>query len=1115
VLKITRPEYQFRTKDLLHFTPLLPELGFEVLNPAIDQQQGPIIQLMTFISFGTYLYASYRLIARFYKRLKFNEVSDRYRNELQWLSRFLAGFGLLWLLWLTYALVDYFYYHNQSGMQVYYPLYLFLGIMMNGIATSVFFRLKAEAAAQAPPFKPLLPAELKQKGIWLKKSMELKQFYRDPELTLRSLAETLGLNPNELSRVINSALKKSFNDFINEYRIAEVIRKMQEPAYDRLTLLGIAFDSGFNSKTTFARAFRRVTGKTPGEYSAALKKEGSSYTLNPYSRSAAVVLRHETIPEWSYGKFNRNFMFKINLKIAWRNLVRNKASSFINIGGLAVGMAVTMLIGLWIWDELSFNKYHRNYDGIVQIMQKEKHLGTLHIWDHMPYRLINELKTNYQGDFKHLITATEANNYYLSQGENKMGEKGQYIEAAAPEMLTLKMLSGSWAALNDPHSILLSASAAKRLFGNADPMDKTVKVSSTYDVHNTTDLKVTGIYEDLPQNTQFHETQFFMPWDLYAAADPRLASMAWDDHRFLIYAEFRPGADPDKVSANIKDAELKVIRYLDDMKQEVVATPEILLNPMKNWHLYSNFKDGVADKGSIRFVWIVGIIGCFVLLLACINFMNLSTARSEKRAAEVGIRKAIGSARGQLISQFFSESLLVALLAFMIALLMALLALPLLNDLSAKEIAMPFSNLWFWSACLGFILFTGLLAGLYPALYLSSFQPVKVLKGAFRAGRMASLPRKVLVVVQFTVSIVLIICTIIIYNQLIFGKDRAVGYSRDGLVIVPMQSVDYQGKQDVLRNELKNTGAVAEVAESESPVTAISSNNGGFTWKGKEPNLEEKFGTLTVTAEYGKAIGWQFKDGRDFSKGSVADSSGFVINEAAAKYMGLKSPVGETIHWKSKWNNVDKDYRIIGVIKNMVMESPYDAIKPAVFRLGGNPNWIFIRINPQMSVSNALPKIAGIFKKIVPSVPFTYSFADEDYAKKFAAEDKIGKLTKFFSALAIFISCLGLFGMATFMAEQRTKEIGVRKVMGASVFGLWRLLSSDFMTLVMISFVIAAPVSWYFMAKWLQGYPYRTPISWWVFAVTGVGALVITLLTVSYQSIKAALANPVKSLKTE
>ncbi len=1128
VLKLTGPEYIFRLKDILHFSPLLLELGAHLLEVNESTRTGavtyhtltfyqlnPPLQSLAFISVSTYLYLSHGLIERFYRRLKFNG-GDRYRRQFRWLQHLLLGFSLLWLLWIPVTAIGIFYYHDRPALHIYYFLYLLLAVMAIWIAASAHSRVEAGVPAAMPPlFKPLPPGELRQKGSWLKKVMQTNLYYQDPELSLVSLAEKLGLTTHELSRIINTVLKKSFNDFINEYRIAEVIQKMQNPVYDRLTLLGIAFDSGFNSKTTFSRAFRRMTGKTPGEYSSDLKKEGSSYKLNPHSRPAAIISCHEAAPSWSLEKLNRAYMFKNYLKIAWRNLIRNKASSFINIGGLAVGMAVAMLIGLWIWDELSFNKYHQKYDRIVQVMQKEKFLGNTNVTDHMPYRLINELKTNYQGDFKHIVIATEPDNYYLSQGENKIVQTGQNIDAVAPEMLTLKMLRGSWAALSDPHSILLSASAAKALFGNTDPLDKTVKVSTTWDVHTTTNVKVTGIYEDMPQNTQFHAMQFFMPWELYAAADTRLPTMAWDDHRFLIYAEIRPGADLDKVSANIKDAELRVIRHLDDMKQEVAANPETLLSPMKNWHLYSNFKDGVVDKGPVQFVWIVGIIGGFVLLLACINFMNLSTARSEKRAAEVGIRKAIGSARVQLISQFFSESLLVALLSLMIALALVLLAMPMLNDLSAKQITIPFTNSWFWLACLSFILFTGLVAGFYPALYLSSFQPVKVLKGAFRAGRMATLPRKVLVVVQFTVSVVLIICTIIVYNQLIYGKDRPVGYSRDGLVIVPMQSIDYLGKENVLRNELKSTGAVTEVAESESPVTGISSNNAGFTWKGKNAGTEEKFGTLTVTAEYGKTIGWQFTGGRDFSTGSAADSSGFVINEAAAKYMGLQNPVGENIHWKSKWNKVDKDYRIIGVIKDMIMESPYNDIKPVVFRLGGNLNWIFIRINPRVSVSNALPKIAGVFKKIVPSVPFQYSFADEEYAKKFAAQEQIGKLTAFFSALAIFISCLGLFGMAMFMAEQRTKEIGVRKVLGATVFTLWRLLSKDFMALVIISLIIAAPMAWFFMSKWLQGYQYRTPISWRIFAVTAAGMLTITLLTVSYQCIRTALANPVKSLRSE
>ncbi len=803
------------------------------------------------------------------------------------------------------------------------------------------------------------------------------------------------------------------------------------------------------------------------------------------------------------------------LKIAWRNLIGNKVSALINIGGLAVGMAVAMLIGLWIYDELSFNKYHQNYSRIAQIMQRERHLANNWVTDHMPYKVANELATNYRSDFKHIITATEARHFYLSTGENKTLKAGQYISADAPEMLTLKMVRGTWTALNDQHSVLLSASVAKEIFGDADPLDKVIQVSDNWDVSQTTALKVTGVYEDLPQNAQFHDIQFFMPWALYAAGNPLVNAATWDDHRFLIYAEIAPGSSFDRVGADIKESELKAITHLDDMKKEVAANPQILLNPMSDWHLRSTFKDGVVDDSPIQFVWIVGIIGCFVLLLACINFMNLSTARSEKRAKEVGIRKAIGSERGQLITQFFCESFLVVFIAFGISLLLTVFTLPLLNNLSGKQIVLSFGNPWFWLVSICFVLFTGFLAGVYPALYLSSFKPVKVLKGTFKGGRMALVPRKALVVAQFTVSIVLIICTIIIYNQLMFGKSRPVGYSRDGLVIVPITSQDFLGKYGVLRNELKNTGAIAEVAESESPVTGVSSSNGGFNWKGQNPGIEQNFGTLTVSPEYGKTIGWQFVDGRDFSRAFISDSSGFVLNEAAVRYMGLKNPVGETIHWKSKWNHVDKDYKIIGVIKDMVMDSPYASVKPTIFRIGGNENYIFIRINPSTSVAAALPEIAGVFKKIIPSIPFQYRFADEEYAKKFATETRIGTLTSFFASLAIFISCLGLFGMASFMAEQRTKEIGVRKVLGATVFAIWRLLSKDFVTFVIIALLVAAPVAFLFMHKWLQNYQYRTPIAWWIFAVTGAGTMLITLLTVSYQSLKAALANPVRSLRSE
>jgi ABC-type antimicrobial peptide transport system permease subunit len=516
-------------------------------------------------------------------------------------------------------------------------------------------------------------------------------------------------------------------------------------------------------------------------------------------------------------------------------------------------------------------------------------------------------------------------------------------------------------------------------------------------------------------------------------------------------------------------------------------------------------------------IWFVGIIGMFVLLLACINFMNLSTARSEKRAREVGIRKTIGSLRRQLVYQFFSESLLMVVVSFILSCLIVIVCLPWFNQLSAKQMSMPWSDIYFWMMSIGFILFTGILAGSYPALYLSSFKPVAVLKGVFRAGPYASIPRKALVVLQFTVSVALIICTVVVYRQVQFGKNRPVGYNRDNLITIEMKTADFEGKYDLLRTEFLNTGVVAELSESMGKVTEVASGNDGFEWKNKDPEKNESFGTLAVTHEHGKTVGWQFVSGRDFSRAFASDSDAVVINEAAAGYMELNNPVGEMITWKWR-DNPPRPYKIIGVIRDVVMESPYDPIEPTMFfvrSLNGGVNWLNIRVTEGATMSTAIPKIEAVFKKLIPSAPFDYRFVDQDYAMKFAAEERIGKLAGFFTFLAVFISCLGLFGLASFMAEQRTKEIGVRKVLGASVFSLWRLLSKEFVVLVVVSMFIAIPVAYYFMYNWLEGYQYRAELSWWIFATAGLGAIFITLLTVSFQSVKAALMNPVRSLRME
>jgi putative ABC transport system permease protein len=799
-------------------------------------------------------------------------------------------------------------------------------------------------------------------------------------------------------------------------------------------------------------------------------------------------------------------MIRNYLKIAWRNLVKNKVHSFINVAGLSVGMAVAMLIGLWIWDELSFNRYFKNYDRIVQVWQHQTFNGEVGSQTAMPIPLGLKLRESYMNDFKYVVLSTWTMEHIITNGDKKFTKLGNYVQPEMPDMLTLKMIKGTRAGLKDLSSIMLSESLAKTLFGNADPINKTLKIDNQWVV------KVTGVYEDMPNNTEFKEVTFFAPWDLYMTTMPWLkrAATRWGNNSWQIFAQLAPNADVDKVSAKIKDIKLKNIAAQGD-KLGADFKPAVFLHPMNKWHLYSEFKNGVNTGGAIQFVWMFGIIGVFVLLLACINFMNLSTARSEKRAKEVGIRKAIGSQRIQLIGQFFMESLLIVAFAFVFSIILVMLTLPWFNGVADKKMTVLWNNPWFWILGLVFSLISGLIAGSYPALYLSSFKPIKVLKGTFKVGRLAAIPRKVLVILQFSVSVTLIIGTIIVFRQIQFAKNRPIGYSREGLVYLVQKTSDIHNHYVAFKDELIKSGAVVETAESGSPVTGVWSNNSGFDWRGKPAGMLDDFATVGISPDFGKTVGWQFKDGRDFSSAFKTDSNALVINEAAAKFMSFKNPVGEVITTDGK-----QPHHIIGVIKDMLMSSPYEPVKQTFFFLDKDPQGVInIKINPRMSTREALEKIAAIHQKYSPASPFDYKFADEEYAKKFDGETRIGKLASFFAMLAVFISCLGLFGMATFMAEQRVKEIGVRKVLGASVFNLWRLLSTDFVVLVIISFVIASPVSYYFMHGWLQGYTYRSEISWWIFGVSAAGAIVITLVTVSFQAIKAALANPVKSLRSE
>lgn len=799
-------------------------------------------------------------------------------------------------------------------------------------------------------------------------------------------------------------------------------------------------------------------------------------------------------------------MFKNYLKIAWRNLTKHKAYTIINVGGLALGMAVALIIGLWINDELGHNNYFSHKDKIAQVFQSQTMNGQTDTGPAIPRPLEKAIREGYMDNFKHMIMSSWTTSQYLKYNDNSISREGNFMQREAPEMLDLKILKGEKDGLREINSIMLGESTANALFGEEDPIGKTIEVNSQYN------MMVTAVYEDIPFNNSFNDTEFLMPWDKYVSVNEWIknAEDQWGNNSFQMFVQIADNTSMEAVTSKVKD----VKKTLNEKSAEF--NPQLFLFPMKDWHLRSNFDNGKQVGGRIKYVWLFGIIGIFVLLLACINFMNLSTARSEKRAKEVGIRKSIGSQRNQLINQFLGESFLVVVLAFVIAVGIVVLSLNGFNDLARKEMAFPWTSIGFWGASLMFILLTALLAGSYPALYLSSFKPVDVLKGTFKAGKHSGLPRKILVVVQFTVSVAFIIGTVIVMQQINHAKNRPIGYDKEGLVQIPTMSQDFTGKFQLMRDEFMKSGAITEMSTSSAPTTRIWSNRSGFDWEGKPEGFQEDLAWTEVSPEYAKSLGLKIVAGRDFSREFASDSTGVLLNETAVKYMGIKDPVGKFIT-DSDTEDPFEPMKIIGVVEDMIAQSPYEPVKQGMYVFDKNDNGSYynLRLNPNQSAAQNLAIIERVFKEHFPNIPFQYDFVDEEYGQKFASEVRVGRLSGIFTALAILISCLGLFGLTSFVAEQRTKEIGVRKVLGATVFNVWNMLSKDFMKLVIISCFIAVPIAYYVMNGWLQEYPYRVILKWWIFALAMIGALLLTIITVSFQAIKAARSNPTKSLRTE
>ncbi len=794
-------------------------------------------------------------------------------------------------------------------------------------------------------------------------------------------------------------------------------------------------------------------------------------------------------------------MIRNYLKIAWRNLLKNKTYSFINIAGLAAGMAVAMIIGLWINDEVSANRDFKNYGSIYQIMMNQTFDGKRGTQTSIPFPLGEELKTKYP-DFKGVAMSDWGSNRSLVYGDKKISKYGHYAGEDIVNMFSLNILSGDKNPLHEPNSIVLTEETAKALFPNENPLNKIVRLD------NTVDLKVTAIVSKLPKNASFN-FDYLVPFQLQESIYPWIKQYHktnWGNNSWQIFVQLKDQATEKSVDAKIKNV---VISHFTDENTLRSIKPEVFIHPMAKWRLYGDFENGVNTGGFIKYVRMFGILGLVVLLIACINFMNLSTARSEKRAKEVGVRKAVGSNRKQLVRQFLSESLFISILAFLFALGIVALVLPYFNQLTEKDMSLQISNPYFWIVMIAFTLLTGLLAGSYPAFYLSSFNPVNVLKGNLKLGRSDALPRKILVVIQFASSVILMIGTTVIYQEIQYGKNRPIGFDNKGLISV-YWSNDISKNYEALRADLLSTGAVTSICKSNSPPSDIYSNNNGWEWKGSQP-VEKTviFSTIATDYDYTKTVGIKLLAGRDFSR-DYADSNSVILNQAAVKRMGLKNPVGEQL----KWNG--KNMTVVGLIPDVQMESPFRPISPLTIIFSKDwVGFVDVRMNPNMAASTALKKIQPIFDKYNPAFPFLYQFADTEYAKKFNYEELVGNLALIIAIIAIFISCLGLFGLASFTAEQRVKEIGVRKVLGASVASLWQLLSKDFVKLVLISCVIAIPVAWYFMNQWLKDYEYKITIGAGVFVMVIALSVIITLVTVSFQAIRAAMANPTKSLRTE
>ncbi|TMI81338.1 MAG: FtsX-like permease family protein [Bacteroidetes bacterium] len=793
-------------------------------------------------------------------------------------------------------------------------------------------------------------------------------------------------------------------------------------------------------------------------------------------------------------------MIKSYFKTAWRSLLRGRSFSLINIGGLAIGMAGASLILLWLQNEISFDKFHINKDRLYEVYGLTNNTdGRPTVIPVVPQPLGPAIKQNFP-EVEGQTRVKDINSFLITANSKSFtGINGSFVDPAFLQMFSFPLERGSeHDQLKNVYSITITENLAKKLFGNEDAVGKIVRIDS---VDNFT---VTGVLKNRPSNTRF-DFEYLLSWDYLKKLGPGWSNESWLSNNTPVYVLLSQNTNLQAFNAKIKD-----LSRINAGRNDIWTH---FLFPLRQWHLYSNFENGKPVGGRVDTVRIFAIIAVFILLIACINFMNLSTARSEKRAKEVGIRKVAGAGKNLLIGQFIAESFLTTCIAGAIALLTVQLVLPSFDKIIREQLSIPYSNPYFWLCTIAFISVTSLLAGSYPAFYLSSFEPISIFKKQFKRTTAIISPRRMLVVVQFTFAIILIISTIVVRNQVQHAQSRDKGYSNNNLI-----HVDFVGDIDknyaLIKQELISSNIASSVTKNMIDVT----HGGGHTWGLRWANENPKDTNTTVTlysadADWVKTASLHLIEGRDIDIYKYpADSFSVLLNETAVKLMRFTDPVGQTISTLSG----NKPLRVVGVVKDYVIGSPYEEVPPTVIEGPGSWfNTMHIKLNPAEATAVNILKAEKVFKKYNPDYPLDYKFVDEEYAKQFDSEQRSKTMAGLFAALAIFISCLGLFGLSAYVAESRIKEIGVRKVLGASVLSIAKLLSMDFVKLVVISIMIATPVAAYVMNRWLEDYAYRIKLGWEIFFAAGLLAISIALTTVSFQSIKAAIANPVKSLRTE